>query len=102
VTNEVLDRPEKHRYEIAVDGEPAGFAAYALRGSSLTLSHTEVDPAYEGRGLGSVLVRHVLDEARERGLEVLPVCPFVRAYLQRHDEYVALVPEDARARYGLA
>lgn len=101
MTNEVVDRPEKHRYEIVVDGAVAGFAAYALRGSSLTLTHTEVDRAYEGQGLGSVLIRHVLDEARDRGLEVLPACPFVRAYLKRHDEYVALVPEAARARYGV-
>lgn len=98
---DVVDRPEQHRYEILADGAVAGFAAYALRGTSLTLTHTVVDDAYEGRGLGSTLVRQVLDQARERGLEVLPACPFVRAYLQRHGEYVALVPEEARARYGL-
>lgn len=102
MTNEVVDRPERHRYEILADGAVAGFAAYTLRGTALTLSHTEVDRAYEGKGLGSVLIRHVLDEARERGLEVLPACPFVRSYLKRHEEYVALVPEAARARYGLA
>ena len=101
MTNGVQDRPERHRYEITADGEVAGFAAYALRGTELTLSHTEVDPAYEGKGLGSVLVRHVLDDARERGLAVLPACPFVRSYLQRHAEYVDLVPAGARPRYGL-
>ena len=97
----VADRPERHRYEIAADGADAGFAAYRLDGGTITFTHTEVDPAYEGKGLGSVLVRHALDDARERGLAVLPSCPFVRAYVARHPDYVPLVPADARARYGL-
>ncbi len=98
---DVVDRPEQHRYEIVADGEVAGFVSYALRGTSLTLTHTVVDGAYEGKGLGSALVRRVLDTARERGLEVLPACPFVRAYIERHDEYLPLVPEADRAGYGL-
>ena len=97
----VTDRPDRHRFEIAADGQVAGFAAYTLRGNELTLTHTVVEDAYEGHGLGSVLVRHALDEARERGLSVLPACPFVRSYVARHEDYLPLVPADARARYDL-
>jgi uncharacterized protein len=99
----VRDNAELHRYEISVDGELAGFAVYHDHAGRRTFTHTEIDDAYEGHGLGSTLVRHVLDEARERGFEVIPVCPFVRAYIAGHlDEYVDLVPEPMRAKFDLA
>jgi predicted GNAT family acetyltransferase len=101
VDNEVVDRPEQHRFEIVADGKVAGFAAYQLRGQEILFTHTEVDEAYEGKGLGSVLVRHALDSARERGLAVLPLCPFVRSWIERHPDYLPLVPESARAKYKL-
>jgi predicted GNAT family acetyltransferase len=99
----VADAPERSRFEIHVDGEQAGFAAYHMKDPRLmVLTHTEIDDAYEGRGLGSVLVRAALDSARGRGLSVRPDCPFVRAYVARHpDDYLALVPEELRARLGL-
>ena len=56
----------------------------------MTIIHTEVDRAFEGRGLGSQFVASVLDEIRRRQVKVLPVCPFVRAFLQRHPEYADL------------
>lgn len=98
----VADRPERHRFEISADGGAvAGFADYRLRPGEITFTHTEVDGAYEGKGLGSVLVRHALDSARERGLAVLPACPFVREWIARHEQYVDLVPAADRARYHL-
>ena len=97
----VADRPERHRFEILAEGEVAGFALYRLRGDEITLSHTEIADAYEGRGLGSVLVRHALDAARGRGLSVLPACPFVRSWIARHPDYTDLVPADQRPRYQL-
>ena len=97
----MVDRPEQHRFEILADGQVAGFAAYQLRGQEILFTHTEVDDAYEGKGLGSVLVRHALDSARERGLDVLPLCPFVRSWIGRHPDYLPLVPESARAKYQL-
>ena len=99
----VADAPERSRFEIHVDGEKAGFAAYRMKDPRLmVLTHTEIDDAYEGRGLGSTLVRAALDAARDRGLAVRPDCPFVRAYVARHpDDYLALVPEDLRPRLGL-
>ena len=64
-------------------------------------THTEIDDAFEGRGLGSILIRAALDAARGRGLAVRPDCPFVRGYIARHSEYLDLVPVDLRARLGL-
>jgi predicted GNAT family acetyltransferase len=88
----VADNPAARRFEITVDGEVAGFVTYSRDDSTLSLNHTEIDPRFEGRGLGSVLVRAVLDTARAESAKVLPFCPFVRAYLERHPEYADLVP----------
>jgi predicted GNAT family acetyltransferase len=96
-----LDEPE-HRYEITTEGELAGFVTYRDHGGTRTLLHTEIDPAFEGRGLASRLIRAVLDDLREKGLGLLPVCPFVRAFLDKQPEYVALVPPAQRARFDLA
>ena len=98
---EVVDRPEAHRYELLADGELAGFAEYQLSPGEILFIHTEIDEAYEGKGLGSVLVRHVLDDARERGLAVLPLCPFLRSWIGRHADYLDLVPATARRKYNL-
>jgi predicted GNAT family acetyltransferase len=98
----VTDNPQLHRFDLSVDGAAAGFADYRDRGNRRTFTHTEVDDAYEGQGLGSTLVRHVLDDAREHGLDVIPVCPFVREYISRHrDQYVDLVPAADRERFDL-
>jgi len=102
MSTEVSDQPEKSRYEIRVDGELAGFAEYQLRGDHITFTHTEMDDAYEGQGLGSKLSRAALDGARDAGLAVHPECSFIARYVKRHpDKYLDLVPEDARATYGL-
>jgi len=99
----VLDVPDWSRFEIHVDGRLAGFAQYRLKDAGLIVfTHTEIDDAFEGRGLGSTLVRAALDTARSRGLAVRPDCPFVRAYVTRHpDDYLDLVPVELRPRLGL-
>lgn len=97
----ILDVPEKSRFEIKVDGQVAGFAEYRLRGDHITFTHTEVGDAYAGQGLAGKLVRFALDDVKGRGLAVLPECPYVRAWIAKHPEYVALVPEERRARYDL-
>lgn len=97
----VRDAPERRRFEVVVDGTVAGFVRYGMEGDAIALRHTEVDDAYEGQGLGSVLVKAALDAARERGVGVLPYCPFVNAYLKGHRELVDLVPRAERARFGL-
>jgi len=88
---EIVDRPDRHRYEVEVDGEPAGLLTYRLSGGVITHRHTEIDPAYRGRGLGAQLARFALDDARARGLTVKPLCPFVAAFIERHPEYADLV-----------
>jgi predicted GNAT family acetyltransferase len=84
---EVRDHPDESRFEAYVDGELAGFSAYLRAGSTITFVHTEVDDAFEGKGVGSALVRQSLDQVRERpGLRVAASCPFVRAWLRKHPD----------------
>ncbi len=97
----VVDRPEAGRFEVLVDGEVAGFAEYRRTRSAVAFTHTVVDPAFEGRGLGSVLARGALDAARQAGSPVLPFCPFIRDYIRRHPAYLDLVPEERRAGFEL-
>ncbi len=90
-TVEVRDHPDESRFEAYVDGRLAGYSAYLLAGNTLTFLHTEVDDAYEGQGVGSSLVRQSLDQLREReGLRVTASCPFVRAWMRQHPEYLDL------------
>ena len=81
--------------------ELAGFVTYRSRPGLIELVHTEIDEEFEGRGLGSQLISFALDEARQRGLGVLPFCPFVNDYMKRHRQYVELVPEGRRAEFEL-
>ncbi len=97
----VADIPDAERYEGFLDDDLAGFVTYRLAPGRISLLHTEVDDAFEGHGIGSALISSTLDDIRARGLTVHPFCPFVRAYLKRHPEYLDLVPENDRARFGL-
>ena len=98
---EVSDNVKEQRYEATLDGELAGFTAYRRHPGVITFVHTEVDGAFEGRGVASTLVSEALADARRRGLDVLPVCPFVNAYIEKHPEYLDLVPESRREAFGL-
>jgi predicted GNAT family acetyltransferase len=97
----ITDNPDQHRYEIRVDDELAGFVQYRRREGLIALIHTEIDTRFEGKGLASQLIAGVLDEARTAGVSVLPFCPFVNGYIERHREYVALVPDEFRSEFGL-
>jgi len=101
VSDGVTDNRELERYEISVDGDPAGFAQYRIRPGLIAFIHTEVDPSFEGTGVGSRLAKAALEDARERGLAVLPFCPFINAFIERHREFAELVPEADRERFGL-
>jgi predicted GNAT family acetyltransferase len=91
---EIVDVPEKHRYEARVDGRVAGFAAYRRRPDAVVFTHTEVDDAYEGKGVGSVLAKGALDDVRAHGGAVVAQCPFIAAYIRRHPEYQDLLAGD--------
>ena len=102
MTVTVRDNPDRQRYEAFLGEELAGFAEYRLREGRITFTHTEVDDAYEGEGVGSRLASEVLDAARKADLAVYPACPFIAEYIRRHrDQYLDLVPEQARAKYDL-
>ena len=93
-----LNEPE-HRYEAHVDGELAGFAVFSMRGDRIVFTHTEVDDRFEGQGIGSQLARHALDDVRARGsLRVVPQCPFIRSWIEKHPEYADLVSGEERSR----
>jgi uncharacterized protein len=99
---EVRDEPGEGRYEVWAGGELAGFAVYRAGETAYSFVHTEIDPRFEGRGLASRLIRYALDDMAARGLSVLPHCPFVKAYIQKHpDPYLALVPAADRPRFAL-
>ena len=98
---DVTDNPGKMRYEIREGGEVAGFVSYAREGKVIIFLHTETDSRFRGQGLAGVLVRASLDDARRRGLQVLPYCPFMRSWMAEHPEYTDLVPERQRAEFGL-
>ncbi len=86
VSFSVADNPAAHRYELTAEGQPIGFVTYRLDPGVIALLHAEVDPAHERQGWGSRLVAGALDDARERGCKVRPVCPFVRAYIASHPD----------------
>ncbi|KRC61856.1 hypothetical protein ASE14_13765 [Agromyces sp. Root81] len=88
---EIVRNDDRHRYDLRFDGEHAGFAQYRLTDGAIVFTHTVVLPEFEGRGLGSKLARFVLDDAVSRGERIVPECPFIAAYLRRHDEYEASV-----------
>ena len=95
----VRDNPAERRYELQVDGSVKGEISYRDEPGVITLLHTEVAPELEGHGLGGLLVSGALDDIRARGLHLVPVCPFVVSYLERHPEYADLVRSDpARSR----
>jgi predicted GNAT family acetyltransferase len=87
--------PAESEYTLLIGDLPAGFLRYAPRDGGVVLLHTEVDPQIEGRGLGATLVRGALDDVRARGEEVVVLCPFARAWLDRHPEYHDLLAETA-------
>jgi predicted GNAT family acetyltransferase len=99
----IRDNPAENRYEVFEDEQLAGFAVYQLTGQQIAFTHTEVGPAFGGRGLARQLVTEALDDARRRSLGVLPFCPYVRKVIADNaGTYLDLVPDADRDRFGLA
>jgi uncharacterized protein len=99
VTIEVTDAPEARRFEARVDGKLAGFIQYEVRPEAVVLVHTQVLDEFEGKGVGSVLVRRVLDDIRARDGKIIPSCPFVAEYIRRHLDYVNVVAKPFRSAF---
>jgi predicted GNAT family acetyltransferase len=92
MTVQVVRNDEMRRYEGRVDGVLAGFAEYQLTDELIVFTHTEVDPAFEGQGVGSAIAREALDDVRAGGTRtVLPLCPFISGWIARHQDYADLV-----------
>ncbi|WP_326807240.1 N-acetyltransferase [Streptomyces sp. NBC_01775] len=90
---EITDNPAEGRYEARIDGALAGVAQYLRAPGVVALTHTEVEPDYEGRGVGGALSRAVLESAREAGDKVAPVCPFFAGWVRKHPDYQSLIFE---------
>jgi hypothetical protein len=86
----VRDNTERHRFEIDAEGQVA-YSNYQRDGGVITIMHTEVPPALNGKGIGSSLVRGLLDIVRAQGLKVVARCPFVAGYIAKHAEYADLL-----------
>ncbi|MFI5499599.1 GNAT family N-acetyltransferase [Nocardia asteroides] len=87
----VVRNEEKNRYDVFYDGELAGFTEYVERGNDTDFVHTEIDGAYAGKGLGSVLARLAIEDVIARGRTITAHCPFIRGWLDKHPEYDAHV-----------
>ncbi|MEU5566391.1 GNAT family N-acetyltransferase [Micromonospora musae] len=93
----VTDVPERDRFEARNEtGDLAGIVTYQLTGTIIAYTHTEVDPEFEGEGVGSTLARAVMDDARAKGRTVVPICPFIAKWLTRHPEYEQIVVRTTR------
>ncbi len=90
MANDVRDNAARHRFEIDAEGHVA-FSQYKRAGGVIDIMHTEVPPALNGKGIGSRLVRGLLDLVRAEGAKVRPLCPFVRSYVDKHPEYADLL-----------
>lgn len=101
MTADVQNAPDRHRYEITQNGELAGFAEYQLvRGDRIIFTHTEIDPAFGGQGLGTVLVGGALADARDQQLQIVPICPFVAKYVHEHPEFLPHLDERIRKAFA--
>lgn len=87
MTTRVQDEPGQQAYVATVEGRTAGLVAYRREPGLLTITHTQVEDAYEGTGVGSALARAALDDARARGDRVAVLCPFVQGWIERHPDY---------------
>jgi uncharacterized protein len=97
----VRDNPDKQRFEIDLGDGSFAFAEYTLPRGKIVFTHTEVPPSREGRGLGTRLIRFALAAARQRGLRVIPICPFFAAYIRKHAEEQDLLDPAYRKALGL-
>ena len=97
----ITHHDQASRFEASVDGVAAGYLEYRLRGATMAILHTIVDPAFGRKGVGSALVAYTLDWASGQDLGVLPYCSFAATYIRRHPEYLGNVPADRRVDFGL-
>ena len=98
---ELSPNPAAQRYEAKRGGHVIALIEYRDASSARSLTHTEVNPDLEGQGIGSQLVKFALEEIKSSGSSLVPICPFVATYVQRHREYAEVVAPANRKLYGL-
>lgn len=86
--------PGQHQFDLDIDGLRSVVEFVKSGDHTLTLTHTEVHPDLEGKGVGSYLVKSVFAYVEQNGLKIIPLCPFVSSYLQRHPEWYRIVSDD--------
>ncbi len=84
---------EQQRYVLEINGQALGFAQYHEEGDRQIFTHTEIDDSLSGKGMGSMLVRKSLDDARQRGKRIVPVCEFIGAYVKKHPDWNDLLEQ---------
>jgi predicted GNAT family acetyltransferase len=96
----VVNNEAERRFEARL-GDEVAFAEYRLRDGVIILPHTVVPDAFAGKGVGGQLARAALSYAREQGLEVVPTCPFIAAYVTKHPEWHDIIQQDCREKLGI-
>lgn len=94
MADNVVNNEAASQYELST-GSGTALAAYQLEGDTIRFTHTEVPEELEGEGVGSSLVAGALDDARSRGLKVVPLCSFVRHYIDTHPDAQDLISDDS-------
>jgi predicted GNAT family acetyltransferase len=97
---QVVDNGDARRYEARLVDRVVGFTDYRRKPGLIVFTHTEVDPALEGQGIGSRLAAGALDDARRQGLRVVAICPYIAAFIKRHSAYADLLAPDPARRHG--
>jgi predicted GNAT family acetyltransferase len=89
----VIDNKEKRRFETEVDGRLA-FIEYTAMPNIVSLNYIEVDKVLEGNGVASEMAEKVLLQIEQRGLKIIPVCPFIKKYIKKHPEWETIVADE--------
>lgn len=94
MSHPIRHAPERNRFDTEIDGQTC-VLDYRLADRVMTITRVLVPPPVEGQGIASRLTRFALDHCREQGLSVVPRCPYVAAWIKRHDDYAELVTDVA-------
>ncbi|MFC0182090.1 hypothetical protein SAMN04515674_101100 [Pseudarcicella hirudinis] len=88
MNNQIINNTENNRFELSLDNGDTAFVEYSLREDKIAFLHTEVPAAYEGKGIAAALAKYVLEYAKSNHLRVIPICPYIKAYIQRHPDSI--------------
>jgi uncharacterized protein len=97
----IENNTDKQQYEAKLDGKVVAFAEYRPIGTSLMFTHTEVNEDLEGKGVGGQLIRFALEDTKTQSMTVIPMCPFVKLFIQRHKEFIDVVHPSHRSVFGM-